>query len=53
MASESREEKVHVAGADLTFIKGGKGKPSWSCTRNWAIRDGSNGTPNWRAITKC
>ncbi len=27
MASEWREEKVHVAGADLTFIKGGKGKP--------------------------
>ncbi len=27
MASEWREEKVHVAGADLTFVKGGKGKP--------------------------
>jgi pimeloyl-ACP methyl ester carboxylesterase len=27
MASEWREEKVHVGGADLTVIRGGKGKP--------------------------
>jgi pimeloyl-ACP methyl ester carboxylesterase len=27
MASEWREEKVHVGGADLLMIKGGKGKP--------------------------
>jgi pimeloyl-ACP methyl ester carboxylesterase len=27
MASEWRQEKVHVAGADLQFIKGGQGKP--------------------------
>jgi pimeloyl-ACP methyl ester carboxylesterase len=27
MASEWRQEKVQVAGSDLTFIKGGKGRP--------------------------
>jgi pimeloyl-ACP methyl ester carboxylesterase len=27
MASEWREEKVHVGGADLTVIRGGKGRP--------------------------
>ncbi len=27
MASEWQQEKVHVAGADLTVIKGGKGRP--------------------------
>ncbi len=27
MASEWRQEKIHVAGADLQFVRGGKGRP--------------------------
>jgi hypothetical protein len=42
MASEWREEKINVGGADLLVVRGGKGKPL-------LVLHEELGHPGWRA----